>query len=87
MLQVACGAAPQMKRFYVVIYMDAVMSRPLMIWQVYVHAMQRVDVAAVEGQTTRLTLMLRCQTLTVLTYLLAVFPLLFGLKYLVNSVG
>jgi len=30
-----------------------------MIWQVYVHAMQRVDVAAIEGQTTRLTLMLR----------------------------
>ena len=59
MLQVACGAAGQVKRFYMMIYMDAVMSRPLMIWQVYVHAMQRVDVAAVEGQTTRLTLMLR----------------------------
>jgi len=58
-MQVACGAAGQVKRFYVVIYMDAVMSRPLLIWQVYVHAMQRVDVAAVEGQTTRLTLMLR----------------------------
>jgi len=59
MFQVACGAAAQMKRFYIVIYMDAAMSRPLMIWQVFVHAMQRVDVAAVEGQTTRLTLMLR----------------------------
>jgi len=41
------------------IYVDAVMSKPLMIWQVLVHAMQRVDVAAVEGQTTRLTLTLR----------------------------
>ena len=59
MLQVACGAAPQVKRFYMVIYVDAAMSRPLLIWQVYVHAMQRVDVAAVEGQTTRLTLVLR----------------------------
>jgi len=59
MLQVACGAAPQVKRFYIVIYMDVAMSRPLLIWQVYVNAMQRVDVAAVEGQTTRLTLVLR----------------------------
>jgi len=58
-LQVACGAAGQVKRFYIMIYMDTAMSRPLMIWQVYVHAMQRVDVAAIEGQTTRLTLMLR----------------------------
>ena len=55
----ACGAAGQVKRFYIVIYMDMAMSRPLVIWQIYVHAMQRVDVAAVEGQTTRLTLMLR----------------------------
>jgi len=56
---VACGAAGQVKRFYIIIYMDMAMSRPLVIWQIYVHAMQRVDVAAVEGQTTRLTLMLR----------------------------
>ena len=55
----ACGAAGQVKRFYIIIYMDMAMSRPLVIWQIYVHAMQRVDVAAVEGQTTRLTLMLR----------------------------
>ena len=57
--QVACGEAPQIKRFFVVIYPDAMMSRPLQIWQFYVHAMQRVDIAGIEGQTSRVTLMLR----------------------------
>ena len=35
------------------------MSRPIQIWEFFVHAMQRVDIAGVEGQTSRVTLMLR----------------------------
>jgi len=83
MLQVACGAAAQVKRFYIVVFMDAVMSRPLLIWQVFVHAMQRVDVAAVEGQTTRLTLMLRWQTVMVhCDAYFALFLYVFGFEIL-----
>ncbi|WAR15229.1 NPHP4-like protein [Mya arenaria] len=35
------------------------MARPVQIWQFYVHALQRVDVSAVEGQTSRFSLLLR----------------------------
>ena len=35
------------------------MSKPDQIWQFYVHALQRVDVNCVEGQSTRLSLILR----------------------------
>ena len=58
-MQVACGASPAVKRFFVAMYVDAYLSRPLQIWQFYVHAMQRVDVTCVEGQTSRFTLILR----------------------------
>ena len=58
-LQVACGASPAVKRFFVAMYLDPFLSKPLQVWQFYVHAMQRVDVACVEGQTSRFTLILR----------------------------
>lgn len=58
-IKVACGAAPQIRKFLVLIYTDPHMSKPAQVWQIYVHAMQRVDMAAVQGQTTRSTLMLR----------------------------
>ena len=59
LVQVACGASPQIKKFFLAIYADAFLSRPLQVWQFYVHAMQRVDVSGVEGQTSRFTLVLR----------------------------
>jgi hypothetical protein len=58
-MQVAVGASPQVKKFFVAIYADAYLSRPVQTWQFYVHAMQRVDVSSIEGQTSRFTLMLR----------------------------
>lgn len=41
------------------LYTDAYLSKPLQIWQVYTHALQRVDVTCVEGQTSRFALLLR----------------------------
>ncbi|XP_069120570.1 nephrocystin-4-like isoform X2 [Argopecten irradians] len=58
-LKVALGPSPQSKRFFVAMYFDPFMSRPVQIWQFYVHALQRVDVACVEGQTSRFDLLLR----------------------------
>jgi nephrocystin-4 len=58
-LKVAVGAAPQIKRFFVVSYVDPAMSRPLQIWQFYIHAMQRIDVGGIVGQTSRTTIVLR----------------------------
>ncbi|XP_050411736.1 nephrocystin-4 isoform X2 [Patella vulgata] len=57
--KVALGQSPQRKRFFIAIYVDPFLSRPIQIWQVYVHALQRVDVSCVEGQTTRLALTLK----------------------------
>ncbi|XP_021379713.1 nephrocystin-4-like isoform X2 [Mizuhopecten yessoensis] len=58
-LKVAMGPSPQSKRFFVAMYFDPFMARPVQIWQFYVHALQRVDVACVEGQTSRFDLLLR----------------------------
>ncbi|WAR15221.1 NPHP4-like protein, partial [Mya arenaria] len=58
-LKVPLGASPQIKRFFMAVYLDPFMARPVQIWQFYVHALQRVDVSAVEGQTSRFSLLLR----------------------------
>jgi nephrocystin-4 len=60
-----------MKRFFVAIYADQFLWRPLQIWQFYVHALQRVDVSCQEGQTSRFTLVLRG---TQASRLVQVFP-------------
>lgn len=57
--QSALGASPQIKRFFLAVYTDPFLSRPIQIWQVFSHALQRVDVACVEGQTSRFSLLLR----------------------------
>ena len=58
-LKVACGPAPSVKRFYVALYPDLYLSRPLQIWQFYVHCLQRVDVACSAGQQSSFGLILR----------------------------
>ncbi|KAI8794088.1 nephrocystin-4 isoform X1 [Biomphalaria glabrata] len=58
-LKVAVGASPQIKRFFLCAYIDPFLSRPAQIWQCYVHALQRVDVTCVEGQTSRIALLLK----------------------------
>lgn len=58
-LKVACGASPQLKRFFVAIYVDPYLSTPIQMWQIYVQTMHRVDVAAIQGQTSRFSLVLR----------------------------
>ncbi|KAK3104423.1 hypothetical protein FSP39_001776 [Pinctada imbricata] len=57
--KVAVGGSPQIKRFFLSVYGDAFMSTPIQIWQFYVHALQRVDVTCIEGQTNRFNLLLR----------------------------
>ncbi|XP_045161165.2 nephrocystin-4-like isoform X2 [Mercenaria mercenaria] len=58
-VKVPLGASPQIKKFFMAVYLDPFMARPIQIWQFYVHALQRVDVSAVEGQTSRFSLLLR----------------------------
>ncbi|KAL4221030.1 Nephrocystin-4 [Mactra antiquata] len=58
-IKVPLGASPQIKRFFMAVYLDPFMARPIQIWQFYVHALQRVDVSCVEGQTSRFSLLLR----------------------------
>ncbi|KAK7093407.1 nephrocystin-4-like isoform X1 [Littorina saxatilis] len=58
-IKVAMGPSPQMKRFYVTLYIDPFLSRPIQIWQCYVHALQRVDINCIEAQTSRINLLLK----------------------------
>ena len=58
-VKVACGSAPQVKNFFIAIYVDPRLSMPIEVWQVNVRVMQRVDIAGVQGQTVRFALMIR----------------------------
>ncbi|XP_067873614.1 nephrocystin-4 isoform X2 [Heterodontus francisci] len=58
-LKVACGPSPEIKRFFVIVYMDPWLAVPIQIWQFYVHSLQRIDVSCVVGELTQLSLVLR----------------------------
>ncbi|XP_075577688.1 nephrocystin-4 [Pelecanus crispus] len=58
-LKVAGGPSPQIKKFFVAIYMDAWLAAPVQIWQFYLHSLQRLDVSCTAGQLARLSLLLR----------------------------
>lgn len=58
-LKIACGPSPSLKRFFVLLFIDPFMTDPCQIWQLYVHSLQRIDMSAVEGQSSRLSVILR----------------------------
>ena len=58
-IKAALAASPQIKHFFVCIYSDPFLSHPVQVWQLYIHALQKVDVSCVEGQTSRFNLLLR----------------------------
>ncbi|XP_051895558.1 nephrocystin-4 [Pristis pectinata] len=58
-LKVACGPSPEIKKFFLMIYMDPWLAVPIQIWQFYVQSLHRIDVNCVVGQRTQLSLVLR----------------------------
>ncbi|KAK2557771.1 Nephrocystin-4 [Acropora cervicornis] len=58
-LKIACGPSPSVKRFFVLLYIDPFLTEPCQTWQIYVHSLQRIDMNAVEGQSSRLSVILR----------------------------
>ncbi|XP_043779233.1 nephrocystin-4 isoform X7 [Cervus elaphus] len=58
-LKVASGPSPEVKNFFVIIYVDRWLATPVQTWQVHLHSLQRVDVSCITGQRTRLALVLR----------------------------
>lgn len=54
-----CGAAPEVTHFYVLLYTDRLLSRPVEVWQVYVHALRKVDMRALVGQTSVASVVVR----------------------------
>ncbi|XP_028849286.1 nephrocystin-4 isoform X2 [Denticeps clupeoides] len=58
-LKVAGGPSPQIKKFFILVFIDHWMAAPAQIWQVYVHFLQRVDISCVAGQLTHQSLVLR----------------------------
>merc|ERR1739838_179004 len=55
-LKAPCGESPEIRRFFLTIYCDSYTAKPCQIWQFYIHALQRVDVTCVLGQTSKLPL-------------------------------
>ncbi|XP_014785459.1 nephrocystin-4 isoform X1 [Octopus bimaculoides] len=58
-IKVSTGLSPQVKKFFVAIYADRFQSQPIQIWEIIIHALQRVDILCVEGQKTKFSLILR----------------------------
>jgi nephrocystin-4 len=54
-----CGASPTVTRFLVLVYADKWQHRLLETWELIVHALQRVDVHALVGQTSLAKALLR----------------------------
>ena len=59
-----CGASPTVTRFLVLIYSDVWMHSLLEVWDVVVHALQRVDVHSLVGQTSLAKALLKGETHT-----------------------
>ena len=62
----ATASSPNTKKFYVAIYADPYLAVPLQIWQVYLHAINRIDVTCTQGQTNRFSLILKYEL--IITY-------------------
>ncbi|XP_072564696.1 nephrocystin-4-like, partial [Paramormyrops kingsleyae] len=58
-LKVSGARSPQIKRFFIAVFMDEWLAAPAQVWQVYVHFLQRVDISCVSGQLTWQSLVLR----------------------------
>jgi nephrocystin-4 len=59
LIKAPTGPSPAIRKFYVAIYADAYLAVPLQIWQVYVHALHRIDVSCLLGQISRFSLILK----------------------------
>jgi nephrocystin-4 len=53
------GGAPDVVHFYVLVYLDRLMARPVEVWQVFVHALRKVDMRAMIGQTSQASVVVR----------------------------
>eukprot|EP00854_Cymbomonas_tetramitiformis_P026808 gene26808-32948_t len=51
-LKYKCAAAPASRELFVLLYKDRYLSRLAETWQLFIHALRRHDMAAVVGQTT-----------------------------------
>ncbi|XP_048873237.1 nephrocystin-4 isoform X2 [Brienomyrus brachyistius] len=58
-LKVSGAQSPQIKRFFIAVFLDEWLAAPAQVWQVYVHFLQRVDISCVSGQLTWQSLVLR----------------------------
>ncbi|XP_054625915.1 nephrocystin-4-like isoform X3 [Dunckerocampus dactyliophorus] len=58
-LKVPGSPCPNIKMFYVMVFIDEWMAAPSQIWQIYVHFMERVDVSCITGQRSCQSLVLR----------------------------
>ncbi|XP_041655501.1 nephrocystin-4 [Cheilinus undulatus] len=58
-LKVPGSPSPNIKMFFVMVFIDKWMAAPSQIWQIYVHFLERVDVSCVTGQRNCQSLVLR----------------------------
>eukprot|EP00955_Chlamydomonas_euryale_P030464 320552-Chlamydomonas_euryale.AAC.45 len=63
-LKYKLGGAPEVTHFYVLLYTDRLMARPVEVWQCFAHCLRKVDMRAVIGQTSQASVVVRGATST-----------------------
>lgn len=58
-LKYRVGPAPEVAHFYVLLYLDRLMARPVEVWRVFVHSLRKVDMRAMIGQTSQASVVVR----------------------------
>ncbi|KAK9823703.1 hypothetical protein WJX72_004791 [[Myrmecia] bisecta] len=59
LIKFKCGGAPETSQFYLVLYRDAFRLQPVAVWLVYVHALRRVDLTGMVGQSSQSSVVVR----------------------------
>ena len=59
LLRIAVGASPNVKPVMLGIFSDAFNAKPIQVWELWIHALQRYDVTCLEGETCRFSLVIR----------------------------
>lgn len=54
-----CGSAPEITRFYILLYEDNFKISLPIIWQIFVHSVQRLDIPAVVGESSKSSIIVR----------------------------
>lgn len=59
LIKASVGKSPNVRSFFVLLYQDPYLAKPAQCWQICLHAVQKIELSATQGQQTNFSLVLR----------------------------